>query len=202
LGASLATGALCASKLYAPWALAASRGDWPKLPPVRIYKVYAGRTGDLYLARPTEELARLEQYLSDLERRLGNVQFIGGDMIPPSEIDQLAPKVAQADALLLMHLSAHGGDTPVLGKLIDLGLPTVLFSQPFSGHGWMYFPQWRQLGKKVILLPTSDWSEIDRAVALLRVPVWLKQTRILAWGPPQGTAAACSAEQIKKELGA
>ena len=64
LGATLATGALCASKLYTPWALAASRGDWPKLPPVRIYKVYAGRTGDLYLARPTEELARLEQYLA------------------------------------------------------------------------------------------------------------------------------------------
>jgi len=25
----------------------------------------------------------------------------------------------------------------------------------------MYFPAWQKAGKKVILLPTSDWGEID-----------------------------------------
>jgi hypothetical protein len=176
--------------------------DWPKLPPAKIYKVYCGRTGDLYLAHPTEELAKFEQYLSGLEQRYGDIKFVGGEMIPPEKVETLADKVKDADALLLIHLSAHGGDTPVLGKLIDVGLPTVLFSQPFSGHGWMYFPQWHKQGKKVILLPSSDWKEIDRAVGLLRVPAWFKQTRIIAWGDPQGTSAACSAEQIKKRLGA
>jgi len=202
LGTTAAGGAWCASQMMAPWAFGAAAKDWPKLPPVKIYKVYAGRTGDLYLARPTEELARFEQYFKDLEQKLGDVQFIGGDMIPPANVDQLAEKVRGADAVLLIHLSAHGGDAPVLGKLIDAGLPTVLFSQPFSGHGWMYFPQWHKQGKKVILLPSSDWKEIDRAVGLLRVPAWLKQTRIIAWGPPQGTAASRSAEQIKKRFGA
>jgi hypothetical protein len=188
--------------MFAPWAFGASPRDWPKLPPAKIYKVYAGRTGDMYLARPTEELGRFEQYFADLEKRLGDVQFIGGDMIPPANVDQLAEKVRGADAVLMIHLSAHGGDAPVMGKLVDVGLPTVLFSQPFSGHGWMYFPQWHKQGKKVILLPSSDWKEIDRAVALLRVPAWLRQSRIIAWGAPLGTAAACSAEQIKKKLGA
>ena len=51
-------GVLCASRIWAPWALAAAQGDLPKLPPARIYQVYAGRTGDLYLGHPTEELAR------------------------------------------------------------------------------------------------------------------------------------------------
>lgn len=202
LGTSIAGGMLCASRLYNPWTFAANQPDWPKLPPVRIHKVYAGRTGDLYLAHPTEELAKFESYLTDLEKKLGDVKFVGGDMIPPSNVDELAAKVKQADALLIIHLSAHGGDTPVLGKLMDVGLPTILFSQPFSGHGWMYFPQWHKQGKKVILLPSSDWSEIDRAVGLLRVPAWLKQTRIIAWGDPQGTAAACSAEQIRNRYGA
>ena len=63
--------------------------------------------------------------------------------------------------------------------MIDAGLPTAVFSQPFSGHGWMYFPQWQKAGKKVVLLPTSDWSEIDQVVALMRVPPRLKQTRII-----------------------
>ncbi len=189
-----AGGAWCASRIFTPWSFAAGQADWPKLPPARIYKVYAGRTGDMYLAHPTEELAKFEQYFAELEKKLGDVKFIGGDLIPPAEVDQLAAKVRDADAVLLIHLSAHGGDAPVLGKLIDVGLPTVLFSQPFSGHGWMYFPEWHKQGKKVILLPSSDWKEIDRAVGLLRVPAWLKQTRIIAWGDPQGTAAACSAE--------
>lgn len=196
-----AGGALCASKIFAPWAFAAGQENWPKLPPARIYKVYAGRTGDMYLAHPTEELAKFEQYFAGLEKKFGDIKFIGGDMIPPTNVDQLVEKVRDADAVLLIHLSAHGGDAPVLGKLIDVGLPTVLFSQPFSGHGWMYFPQWHKQGKKVVLLPSSDWKELDRAVGLLRVPAWLKQTRIIAWGAPQGTAAACSAEQIKKALG-
>ena len=197
-----AGGALCASRFFAPGAFAAGQNSWPKLAPARIYKVYAGRTGDMYLAHPTEELAKFEQYLAALEKKFGDIKFIGGDMIPPANVDQLAQKIRGADAVLLIHLSGHGGDAPVLGKLIDVGLPTVLFSQPFSGHGWMYFPQWHKQGKKVILLPSSDWSEIDRAVGLLRVPAWLKQTRIIAWGAPRGTAAACSAEQIKQRLGA
>jgi hypothetical protein len=156
----------------------------------------------MYLAHPAVELAKFEKYFADLEKKLGGIKFVGGDMIPPTHVDKLATKVRDADALLLVHLSGHGGDAPMLGKLIDLGLPTALFSQPFSGHGWMYFPQWHKQGKRVILLPSSDWTEIDRAVSLLRVPAWLKQTRIIAWGAPLGTAAACSAEQIKKRLGA
>jgi hypothetical protein len=182
--------------------MAATADDWPKLPPAKIYKIYAGRTGDMYLARPTEELGKFEQYFANLEKKFGDVKFVGGDMIPPANVDQLAEKVRDADAIMLVHLSAHGGDAPVLGKLIDVGLPTVLFSQPFSGHGWMYFPQWHKQGKKVVLLPSSDWGELDRAVGLLRVPAWMKQSRIIAWGPPQGTDAACSAEQIKQRFGA
>ncbi len=202
IATAAAGGAFFASRIMAPWAFAAGVADWPKLPPTRIYKVYAGRTGDLYLARPTEEHGRFEQYFKDLEQKLGDVQFIGGDMIPPANVDQLVEKVRDADALMLIHLSAHGGDAPVLGKLIDAGLPTVLVSQPFSGHGWMYFPEWRKQGKRVVLLPSSDWKELDRVVGLLRVPAWLKQTRVIAWGAPQGTEAACSAEQLKHRLGA
>ena len=202
LGTTLAGGVVGASRIWAPWALAAGVDGWPKLAPVKVHQIYGGRAGGLYLAHPTEELAKFQKYLAALEGRLGDVKFVGGEMVPPSNVDELVAKVRGADAVLLIHLSAHGGDTPILGKLIDVGLPTVLFSQPFSGHGWMYFPQWHKQGKHVMLLPSSDWSEIDRAVGLLRVPAWMKQTRIIAWGAPNGTAAACSAEQIKKRFGA
>ena len=51
-------------------------------------------------------------------------------------------------------------------------------------------------------MPTSDWGELDRAVGLMRVPAMLRRTRILAIDGPNGTAAACSPEEVKKRLGA
>ncbi len=199
-----AGGALLARGLGGSARAEALAGDeaFPKLPPVKIHKIYAGRTGDFYLAHPTEELARFEQFFKELEKKLGDVQFVGGDMIPPANADEVAKKVSGADAVMLIHLSWHGGDAPVLGRIIDVGLPTVLFSQPFSGHGWMYFPQWHKAGKRVVLLPSSDWTDLERAAGLLRAAAWIKKTRILVLGAPQGTAAACSAEAVKSRLGA
>jgi hypothetical protein len=179
--------------------------NWPpKMPPARIYKVFVGRTGDIYLSRPTAEVDKFNRYLANLEYKLGDVKFIGGDLVPPTEVDQVLPKLAEADGVLLFHLCGHGGDAPLqaMTKIVDVGLPTVVFSQPFSGHGWMYFPIWQKQGKKVVLMPSSDWSDLDRTVALMRVKPHLAKTRILVIRGPLGTEAACSAEQVKAKLGA
>ena len=202
LGTTAAGSVLLAGQLRARPLVAAEDEGWPKLPPVKIYKVYVGRTGGIYLSRPTDEIAKFDKYLAKVEQKLGDVKFVGGELIPPAELGKVAAKLRGADGVLLFHLSGHGGGAPALGKLVDLGLPTAVFSQPFSGHGWMYFPAWQKAGKKVVLLPTSDWGEIDQVVALMRVAPRLRQTRIIVVRGPQGTAAACSAEQIKKRLGA
>jgi L-arabinose isomerase len=124
-------------------------------------------------------------------------------LIPPTEADAVVPKLADADGVLLFHLSGHGGDAPkaAMDRIIEVGLPTAVFSQPFSGHGWMYFPQWRKDGKKVVLLPTSDWGQLERIVRLMRVAPHMRKTRIIVVNAPLGTAAACSAERVKERLG-
>jgi len=202
LGTAAAGGALLASQVAAGSASGADNAAWAKLPPAKIYLVYSGRTGDGYLTHPTEEIARFQKYFPELETKLGDVKFVGGDFVPPANLSDVAAKLKGADALLIVHLSAHEGESPSMGKLIDLGLPTALFTQPFSGHGWMYFPQWHKQGKKVVLLPTSDWGELEKVVGLLRAAAWMKHTRILAVGGPHGSPAACSAELVKKKLGA
>jgi hypothetical protein len=202
LGTAAAGSALLAAGMAANTASAAPTADWTKLPPAKIYLVYAGRTGDSYLTHPTEEIAKFKAYFPKLEAKLGDVKFVGGDFVPPANLNEVAAKLKGADALMIIHLSAHEGESPVMGKLIDVGLPTALFTQPFSGHGWMYFPQWHKQGKKVILMPSSDWNDIEKVTGLLRAASWMKHTRILAVGGPHGSAAACSAEQVKKRLGA
>ena len=195
-----AAGLALAGRLGGRLTLAAGEEWPPKLPTVKIHTVFVGRTGGIYLSRPTAEIAKFNEHLAGLEKRL-NVKFVGGELLPPAKLDAVAAKAKQADGLLLFHLSGHGGGAPALGKLVDVGLPTVVFSQPFSGHGWMYFPAWQKAGKRVVVLPTSDWRELDQVVALMRVAPWLRQTRILEVGPPRGTAAACDAKQVKTRFG-
>lgn len=203
LGTTAAGTTLLAGQVGASSFQAAREEGWPEMPPVKIYKVYVGRTGDIYLSRPTEEIGKLNEYLADIERKLGDVRFLGGELIPPEEASTVVAKLADADGILLFHLSGHGGGAPkeAMDQIVNTGLPTAVFSQPFSGHGWMYFPQWQKDGKKVVLLPTSDWGELDRVVGLMRVAPRLRQTRILVIRGPMGTAAACSAEQLKMQWG-
>src|SRR3990170_1734591 len=90
LGTAAAGGALAAVQLAAHSALAAETATLPKLPTAKIYKVFAGRTGDAYLTRPTAELAKFDKYFTDLEKKLGDVKFVGGDLVPPTEVSQVA----------------------------------------------------------------------------------------------------------------
>jgi hypothetical protein len=184
--------------------------EWPALCPATIYKIYVGRSGATtnprtgsrvqYLTWGKEEVARMDNYLGEVEQRLGDVRFIGGETIPPGDVEQIAARAAGADGLLLVWLSGHGGDYQTLEKLnFGLKQPAVSFFQPFSGHGWMWHQQWKN--RKVLLLSTTDWKELDEAISLLRVPALMKQTRVLAIEGPRGTRAACSAAEMKRKLG-
>jgi hypothetical protein len=204
IGTAAAGSVLLAGRLGARSLFAFQPPGWPELPPVKICKVYVGRTGGIYLSRPTEEIDRFEKHLAGIEEKLGDVKFVGGELIPPAAAADVLAKLSDADGVLLFHLSGHGGGAPnrPMDQIINAGLQTAVFSQPFSGHGWMYFPRWRNEGKKVVLLPSSDWGELERIARLMRVAPRMRQTRILVVGRAKGTPAACSAEEVKKQLGA
>jgi hypothetical protein len=143
----------------------------------------------------------MDDYLTGLEGKLGDVKFVGGETIPPADAAEVAARAKGADALLLVWLSGHGGDYQTLEKLsFGIDKPAVSFFQPFSGHGWMWHQQWKD--RKVLLLSTGDKKELEEAICLLRVPALMKQTRIIAVNSARGTKAACSAEQVKAKLGA
>lgn len=210
--AALGLGPLAARpRVMASVDLSQEREEWPKLQPARIYKIYLGRSGATinsrtgrpvrYLTWSAEEVAQFDQWLAQLERELGDVTFIGGETIPPADVKQVAQKAAQADGMLLTWLSGHGGDYEILDQLrFGLDVPAVSFFQPFSGHGWMWHQQWKN--RRVALISTSNRKDLELAIGLLRVPALMKQTRILAIDGPRGTKPACSAEEVKKKLGA
>ncbi len=183
---------------------AAEARPWPKLRRVRIHRVYAGTSGGGWPGPrfdATAEIGKYEKYLAELEPKLGDVRFVGGEQVKnEQEAAEVAANLGDADGVLVFALNF--GDGSRVRPLVDAGRPTVIFFYPFSGHQWMYFSQWRKAGKKLLLLPTSDYEEIGRAVTLLRVPGQLRQTRIIVVGEPRGTGPACSAEQVRERLGA
>ncbi len=205
LGCSVAGGVLLASQMKSYARTVAFDDDrWPKPEPIKIHSVFIGRTGDIYLSRPTEEIDKFKAYLADLQTRLGDVQFVGGELVPPDELPAVLEQLPKADGVLMFHLSGHGGGAPreAMEQIVAAGLPTAVFSQPFSGHGWMYFPLWQKEGKKVVSIPSSDWSEIDRVASLMRVPSRMRNTKILVVRGPLGTPAACDGAQLKERWGA
>jgi hypothetical protein len=210
LGAGTTAGFMLSGQPAARAAASSDLDEWPKLRPAKIYKLYIGRSGAVtnaagrqvqYLTWGQEEVTKMDNYLQGLEKKLGDMQFVGGETIPKVDVEQVAARAASADGMVLIWLSGHGGDYATLEKLsFGVDKPAVSFFQPFSGHGWMWHQQWKN--RKVVLLSTTDWKELDEAVRLLRVPPLMKQTRILAVNGPRGTKAACSADEVRKKLGA
>lgn len=204
LGTTAAGGLLLAGGLAARPTQAAEESGWPQLPRVKIHVVYLG-TGGAWPKPEFDapaEVKRFQDYLAGVAQRLGDVEFVGGQLIRniESEAKQAAAEIKEADGILLIHLS-FGNAQPFV-EFINTGLPVVIFSQPFSGHDWMYVPAMQKAGKRVVLVASSDYADLERAVALLRVPARMRQSRILVVGSPAGTAAACSAELVKERIGA
>ncbi len=182
--------------------LAAEREEWPaKLPPVKIRKIYLAKPIPTWPKPDLDipaEIARLEKHLANAERKLGDVKFVGGDLLRVAgDAEHLAENLGDVAALMVFNLTSGVGH--LLARLVDTGLPTAMFSQLYSGHDWARIASMQKQGKKVICLATSDYGEIAEAAALMRVPPRLRQTRIIYIR--NGGMDAERTKQFKDKLG-
>ena len=203
------SGLLLAGGVAARPLAAAEEAGWPAMPPVRIYVVYLG-TGGAWpkpeFDAPKEINEKFAPYLVQVQERLDDVEFVGGDLIRNHArfAEDLLPKIeeSRADAILVIHL-AFGNSAP-FAVFAESGKPVAVYSQPFSGHDWMYVPRLQKRGLRLILAPSRDLAEIDRIVALLRVPVRMKQSKIVLVGNPgcaAGTDMAKDFDMVRTRLG-
>ena len=207
--AALSTSLLLGEQPVSGAVLPASTGEWDQQQPVKIYVVYLGTSG----AWPKPEFdapAEIRQIfapcLDAIGKKLGDVEFLGGDLIinTPDATNQLLPKITEqkADAILVIHL-AFGSSAP-FALLASTGLPVAIYSQPFSGHDWMYVPAMQRGGMRIIMSPSSDTKEMERLVGLLRVPVRMKNSKMVMVGNPgcaAGTPAGCDYAKVKEKFG-
>ncbi len=193
---------LLAGRLASGLELTGKNEDWPaKLPTVKIRKVYLAKPVPTWPKPDLDvpnEIARLEKQITGAEHQLGDVKFVGGELLRvDADAEKLAANIGNVDGVLVFNLTSTVGH--LLERIVDVGLPTVLFSQPYSGHDWSGVASMQKQGKKVIVLSTSNYGEIAEAAALMRVPAWLRQTRIIYI--ENGGIGDEEAERLKEKLG-
>ncbi len=185
------------------------RSDVEPAEVVRTTRRSQTRIRKIYLAKPVPtwpkpsldvqaEMKRIDAILATMADRMGGIQLEGGELYRvPEDIPGSAEALGNPDGLLVFNLTSTVGQH--LGKLTATGLPTILFSQPYSGHDWSTVAPLQRAGHRVICLATSDFNEIPDALRLIRTVHLLRDTRIihLSTGPYPAERAA----QIKEQLG-
>ena len=82
------------------------------------------------------------------------------------------------------------------------GRPVAVFHLPvIGGHDWCLVRPWREEGHRIALFNTTDYDDLERAVALLRTIPLLRRSRVLCSPPLKGTPESQVPEQVKKRLG-
>jgi len=145
------------------------------------------------------DIEKIDGILADMQSKLDvDVQFVGGDVVRvPEDVEKLKESIGTPDGILAFNLSSGVGG--LFGPIVDFGIPTVLFSQPYSGHDWSSVAGMIKAGKRVDVLATSDFGEIEGRVRLIDVIRRLKETKVLY--VRNGEVSGDYATSVKEKFG-
>jgi len=169
---------------------------------VRIGAVIAGKPGDRSWALSEAEVTAVRKRLAEAEKNLGNVEFVIGQASTAEETAQLLAKSGPDAPVLAVSADIFGLSHGVMPTIFKEGRPVAVFHIPvIGGHDWCLVNPWRQEGHRITLFNSSDYNELERAAALLRVIPLLRRSRVLVSPPFKGTPASYDPDQVKKRLG-
>ncbi len=124
------------------------------------------------------EIRKIEGWLAELQKEVPDVEFVGGDLLRVADhVPGFKAAVGKPDGILVFNLTSTVGH--LLSAIVDFGFPTIMFSQPYSGHDWSMVAGLQKAGKKVDVLASSDCRDILKGLAVFRTMKRLKETKIL-----------------------
>ncbi len=149
--------------------------------PVRVKK--------LYLAKPIptwptphldvkKEREKLEGILSGLQPEMSDITFEGGELL--RTIDDVPPimeSLKNVDGILIFNLTSTVGH--MVRAIADSGKPTLLFSQPYSGHDWSIVAEMQDQGLRIDVIASSDYRDILAGMKPIRAIRRLADSKIL-----------------------
>jgi hypothetical protein len=143
----------------------------------------------LFLAKPVpswptpyldveQEMKKLKDILAGLQPRMPDIVFEGGELLRViDDAPKMTESVKQADGVLIFNLTSTVGH--IVRAIADCGKPTLLFSQPYSGHDWSIIADMQKEGKKIDVVASSDYNDLIAGLSPIRTVKRLSQSKIL-----------------------
>lgn len=144
----------------------------------------------VYLAAPDTHWPRakldLKQAAAEVETRLGEVErkhagairFTGGRILTaPADIEPWAKALGAVDAVLIVPLSTPSVSVAPVADAA--GVPCLCFSRPFAGHHWSGITGLRRQGRRLDVVASSTFGDLDPYVPIFRTIHHLRKSKML-----------------------
>lgn len=171
--------------------------------PATVARVYLGAPQP-HWPKPTldqaKEVADVEARLAEVEQRnAASVRFVGGELLRTAEeVKPWLAKHSDLDGVLIVPIAQP---TPPLQELIShLTAPALFFSRPYATHAWSGIAAMRQKGRKVELLASSEYVDLDVYMKMFRTVHHMRRSKVLV-GATQTPARQASVEAYGKQFG-
>jgi len=169
---------------------------------VRIAVVFAGQPTEASWALSEEETTAITARLAEAEKNLGNVEFVIGQANTPEDTARLLEAAGPEAPVLAVSTEIFGLSRVIMPVVAKTTRPVAVFHMPVvGGHDWCLVKPWRDEGTRITLFNTSDYNDLQRAAALLRVVPLLRQSRVLISPPFKGTPESYAPDLVKERLG-
>jgi L-fucose isomerase-like protein len=128
-------------------------------------------------------MKKIDDQLRTLQKQIEfAVEFKGGELVRTAEdMPKFLATVKDVDGILAFNLTSGCG--PMFTPIVEQGIPTLLFSQPYSGHDWSTVADMQKKGKKVEVISSSDIADLIPALRILAALQRTKSTNILCLRP-------------------
>lgn len=192
---------LCALPLFGKnfdgWADAAWNG------PATVARVYLAAPQP-HWPKPTlnvdQERADVENQLGDVARKNAHlVRFTGGEILrTEEEVRPWLARLGDVDGLLAIPLAQP---TPPLRALVDAApVPMLFFSRPYATHAWSSIAALRQDGRKIDVIATSSYGDLDPYLKAFRTVHHLRNSKVLVGAATPG-ARQKTADAFTERMG-
>lgn len=150
---------------------------------VKVARIYIANPEGLWPKPKLDFKKEIQFYESEfmkMKDEFSDVDFVVDQLITsPDQLSAIADKIKAVDGILVIHLTLS--IMPILHKILEFGLPTVVFAVPYSGHDWVQFGalQKQELGAKLVCMLTSDYQQLAAAIRPFRAIHHLREAKIL-----------------------
>jgi len=129
------------------------------------------------------EMQKINNVLTTLQKKSDrNIEFTGKELVRTAEdMPGFARTISDIDGILAFNLTSTCG--PMFRPIVDLGYPTVLFSQPYSGHDWSSVAGLQKQGKRVDIVSSSDFDDLEPVLRIFDAIRRTRQSAILCLRP-------------------